>query len=290
MPKAKAVKGEKTIVFSHANSFPAGTYRLLFEAWVAAGYTVHAIDKLGHDPRYPVTNHWPRLRDQLIHFAETKLDAPAFFVGHSLGGYLSLLAAAKKPELALGVLLLDSPLIGGLLTPGIQFAKFTGWGERFSPSSVSKRRREHWPSMAGAHKHFSAKAAFARWNPEVLHDYIQCGIEATDDPHGYTLAFRREVESDIYDTLPHDIPAFLRRHPLQCPLAFIGGTQSKEVKQVGMAVTERVAQGRISWMEGSHLFPFELPVETAAEVLKWLDALESEPGEATKTAPRKNEA
>ncbi len=37
---------------------------------------------------------------------------PAYFVGHSLGGFVSLMTAAQTPELARGVLLLDSPLLG----------------------------------------------------------------------------------------------------------------------------------------------------------------------------------
>ncbi|MEO8155740.1 MAG: alpha/beta hydrolase [Rhizobacter sp.] len=268
-----------SIVFSHANSFPAGTYRVLFEAWRAAGYTVHAVEKYGHNPNYPVTNHWPRLRDQLIHFAEAHVKGPAFFVGHSLGGFLSLLAAARRPELARGVLMLDSPVIGGLLTPTIQFAKFTGWAERFSPANVSKGRRQHWPSLEAAHAHFASKAAFARWDPRVLDDYIRCGIEPSQPPHasGYTLSFRRDVETDIYNTIAHDIPGFLRRHPLQCPVAFIGGTQSTEVRQVGMSATKRLADGRVSWIEGSHLFPFERPQETSAEVLRMLSVLAQSP-------------
>jgi len=273
----KAHRG--TIVFSHANSFPAGTYRVLFEAWRAAGYTVHAIDKYGHDPAYPVTQHWPRLREQLVHFAQAHATEPAFFVGHSLGGFLSLLAAAKHPELARGVVMLDSPLIGGLLTPTIQFAKLTGWAERLSPAHVSKSRRKHWPSKEAAHTHFASKPAFARWAPEVLHDYIDSGIEPDEDG-GVTLSFRREVETDIYRTLAHDIPGFLRRHPLQAPLAFVGGTQSTEVRQVGMFSTERVSEGRISWIEGSHLFPFEQPKQTSAEVLRWLKTLAEVPATA----------
>jgi pimeloyl-ACP methyl ester carboxylesterase len=38
---------------------------------------------------------------------------PAFLVGHSLGGFLSLMCAARHPSLAQGVLLVDSPLLGG---------------------------------------------------------------------------------------------------------------------------------------------------------------------------------
>ena len=38
------------IVFSHANGFPAGTYRVLFELWRKAGHEVHAVERFGHDP------------------------------------------------------------------------------------------------------------------------------------------------------------------------------------------------------------------------------------------------
>jgi hypothetical protein len=54
----------------------------------------------------------------------------------------------------------------------------------------------------------------------------------------------------------------------------VGGTESAEVRQVGMRITERLADGRISWIEGSHLFPFERPHETADEVLRWLKLLD----------------
>ena len=60
------------IIFSHANGFPAGTYRLLFEAWQAAGRRVAAVERFGHDPRYPVSSNWPRLRDQLVDFIQAQ--------------------------------------------------------------------------------------------------------------------------------------------------------------------------------------------------------------------------
>lgn len=262
------------LVFSHANSFPAGTYRKLFDVWRAAGYRVAAVEQYGHDEKYPVSNHWPRLRDQLTDFVDREVRGPAFFVGHSLGGFLSLLAAARRPDLARGVVLLDSPVIGGMVGAMVHFAKITGFGARFSPGHVSARRRQHWTSPEAAHAHFAAKEAFARWDPEVLRDYITCGIVPSEPPlePGYTLGFTREVETQIYHTLPTDIPTFLRRHPLQCPVAFIGGTRSDEVRRVGMFETERVTQGRVSWIDGTHLFPLEQPETTANEVLRCLSA------------------
>ena len=75
-----------TIVFSHANGFPSGTYETLFERWRAAGYRVIAVDRYGHDPAYPVSNNWPHLRDQLIDFIEATRETCFFQVGESKYG------------------------------------------------------------------------------------------------------------------------------------------------------------------------------------------------------------
>ena len=64
--------------------------------------------------------------------------------------------------------------------------------------------------------------------------------------------------------------AWLRRHPLHCPLAFIGGLQSVEARQAGTAATHRVAGELFTLTEGSHLFPMEHPDTTAALVLDTL--------------------
>lgn len=261
----------RTIVFSHANSFPAGTYRVLFEAWRKAGWRVLAIDKFGHDPAYPVRSNWSPTRDELIHFVEREAPGEAVhLVGHSLGGFLSLLAACRRPQIAASVVLIDSPLVTGWRAHGLQVFKATGLVERVTPGKVSRTRRWQWPSVADAHRHFAAKAIFARWDPRVLRDYMASGI-APDPAHGgVQLAFRREIETRFYNTLPHHLAGVLRRHPPRCPVSFIGGTQSAEMRQVGMATTRRVCKGRIEMLEGTHLFPMERPAATAAAVLRAL--------------------
>jgi pimeloyl-ACP methyl ester carboxylesterase len=258
------------LVFSHANGFPAGTYRKLFAAWADAGWRVLALDRYGHDPAFPVASNWRPTRDELVRFVERSgAQSPVHLVGHSLGGYLSLLAACRRPDLAASVVLLDSPVLAGWRAHSVRVAKATRLIHHVTPGRVSQRRRHHWPSADAVHKHFATKRAFARWDPDVLDDYLRAGFEP-DPGGGLRLAFRRDVETQFYNTLPHHLGGLLRVHPPRCPVHFIGGTQSAELRQVGLAATRRLVQGPLTWIEGSHLFPMERPLQTAAAVLQKL--------------------
>lgn len=264
-----------TIVFSHANGFPAGTYRQLFQRWQAQGWRVVALDKFGHDPRYPVTSNWPRLRDQLIDFIQAQGPGPVYLVGHSLGGLLSLLAACKRPELAAGLVLLDSPVITGWRAHSIRMLKLSGLIARVSPGHISRTRRHEWPSRKAVAAHYGSKPLFARWAPGVLNDYLACG---TTRRGGKTvLAFDREVETRIYNTLPHHLGLLLHRHPVRCPVGFIAGTRSVEIRQGGLESSRRLAGQRFRWMEGTHLYPMEKPAEAADLVLELLSGMAADP-------------
>lgn len=256
------------VVFAHANSFPAGTYSLLFNLLQQRGIDAQAVDRFGHDPRFPVTDNWPHLVEQLAEFVRSQAHrwggAP-YLVGHSLGGFLSVMVASKYPDLARGVLMLDSPLISGWRATTLGMAKRTQLVGSVSPGKVSQRRRDHWASAADAQTYFQSKRLFTRWQPQVLQDYLTHGLEAGEGEQ-VRLRFTRETETAIYNTLPHNLGGWLSRHPLRCPAAFIGGRASREMKQVGMDLTQRVTQGRISMLDGSHLFPMEQPQSTAAAI------------------------
>lgn len=233
-----------------------------------------ALDRYGHDPAYPVSSNWPHLLRQLLDFIEDRtvpaIDGPVTLVGHSLGGYLSLMAACKRPDLCAGVVLLDSALIGGWRAHSLHAVKLSGLMRRMSPGRVSRRRRHEWPDVAAVRQHFETRSKFAAWDPRMLDDYAELGTEERDGSRH--LSFERSIETRIYDTLPHNLDGFLKRHPLRAPAAFIGGTRSQEIHQIGLGPTQRLTHGRMSWIAGSHLFPFERPDETANAVLHWLAA------------------
>lgn len=230
------------IHFSHANGFPASTYRTIF-AELADDYDLRFIERIGHDRRYPVTRDWPHLVDQLLDDIGGRYERPVWLVGHSLGGYLSLMAALKKPQWVRGVVMLDSPIIAGWRSGALRASQWAGLDERLSPAAATRNRRTHWANRDDAWRHFHEKPAFARWDERMLADYIDYGIPQASADGERALAFDRQVEYLIYRTLPHTLGPRLA-HGAPVPLGFLAGTRSREVRQVGLDATRRATRGR----------------------------------------------
>lgn len=255
------------LLFSHANGFPAPVYGVMLDA-LAPGFRIARPERIGHDPRYPVTPDWPHLVDELVARAHAAAgDARRIWlVGHSLGGYLSLLAAHRLADSALaarvaGVVMLDSPLIAGWRAHLVTVGRRTGLDNLLMPMRATLQRRRHWPDRDAVRAHFLAKPAFARWDPRVLEDYVEHGTLPLDDG-ARELAFVRETEFAIYRSLPTTTVSDLAPR-LRVPVAFLAGTRSRELRHAGTAATQRLVDGRWTWIEGSHLFPMERPLDTA---------------------------
>jgi hypothetical protein len=143
-----------------------------------------------------------------------------------------------------------------------------------SPGKISQTRTQVWASEQAAYESFKSKRAFALWEDAVLRDYIAYGTFAGADGKRH-LSFDRRIETKIYNTLPDHLPALLRRKPLQCPAAFIGGLQSEELKRTGTELTAQFTQKRMNWIDGTHLFPMEKPQATAALIEGVINAMSS---------------
>jgi pimeloyl-ACP methyl ester carboxylesterase len=246
--------------FSHANGFPAACYQQLF-SHLEADFRISAINTLGHDARYPVSDGWPHLVDELVDYLEREVGAPVIGVGHSLGGYLSYLAAVRRPELFRALILLDSPIMSPVKGRAFGLMKRLGVADRLTPAHLTLERRREWPSAEAAREHFRHKGAFRRFDPACLDDYAFRGTTAVEGG-GVRLAFDPVVEHRIYQCIPHDLHRHRRR--LAVPAGFIGGRDSEELRRIGTGAMR--GRFRIHIVDGGHLFPFERPAPAAAAI------------------------
>lgn len=232
-------------------------------------YRVGWIEAIGTDPRYPPTEGWPRLVEQLIDALEREYGGePVCAVGHSLGAYLSFLSAVRRPELFRAIVLLDAPVIGAFKGRALGAVKRLGMVDRFTPAGMTRERRSVWATREEAKAHFRPKKLFRNFTDECLEHYVRFGLAGA--PGRFRLLIDPEIEYRIYRTIPHGMGRHLRS--LKVPAGFVGGEDSDVLRRVGLGAMRgpRFAKLRVP---GGHLFPFEHPLVAAATVEELLGRL-----------------
>ncbi|MDB5775878.1 MAG: alpha/beta hydrolase [Herbaspirillum sp.] len=258
--------------FAHANSYPAGTYRLFFER-LRQHYDIHAMAMHAHNPDYPVDDGWTSLGRELSDELARRYSAPVILVGHSLGGILSLIAARNRPDLVRCVVLLDSPIVAGWRAMILRLMKAFNVEHKHAPSRFSVKRRNVWPDRESSYRHFASKRVFAAWPEEVLRDYVEHGI--SEQENGVGLSFSRETETAIYRTIPHDLGKLTKQN-FPVPVGFIGGEDSVECRLAGLAATRRLVGENFIQIPGGHLFPMATPEAAAEAVNQMINTVLSE--------------
>lgn len=256
---------KEIIHFAHANSFPAKTYSKLF-GFLADDYEINYLERHAHDPVYPVTDGWERLRDELSNELTKRYSAPVIGIGHSLGGILHFLAAIENPELYKAIILLDSPFVSRLSSAALRLLKRTKLIDKYSPSHTARFRRNNWKSKEEVFEHFRQKEMFKSFDEDVLRDYANYGSVETES--GVKLLFDPGIEAKIYRTIPHGFGKF--RGKLKVPAAYIGGIDSKEARLARLGFMKKHFPINFYFMEGTHLFPFEHPQKTAENIRRAL--------------------
>jgi pimeloyl-ACP methyl ester carboxylesterase len=259
--------------FAHANSYPAGTYRLFFES-LREHYDVRALPMHAHNPSYPVDDGWKSLARELSDTLAEEYKEPVILVGHSLGGILSLRAAQNRPDLARCVVLLDSPIVGGWRAAALRIMKVFNIEHKKAPSRYSVKRRNLWPDRASSYQHFSSKRVFAAWPPEVLKDYVEHGLieNQEKEENGVSLRFSRETETAIYRTIPHDL-GHLTQQNFPVKVGFVGGIDSVECRLAGLEATKRLVGNNFIQILGGHLFPMSTPKAAAEATHKMIEKI-----------------
>jgi pimeloyl-ACP methyl ester carboxylesterase len=206
-------------VFLHANGFNAGTYSTILGP-LAVEYRLLAVDQRGHgltslDAEPSGRADWLDLRDDLLALMKVEDLADVVLSGHSMGGTVSLLAAAisasAKALVLFDPVILPEPILGGAAeSPMVQAAL---------------RRRDRFASRDEAFAAYRGRGAFRTWPEETLYDYLETGLAEARDG-GFTLACAPAWEAANYAAQGHDSRAALSAcsAPIRILTAEMGST------------------------------------------------------------------
>jgi pimeloyl-ACP methyl ester carboxylesterase len=174
------------VLWLHANGFNASTYRSILSP-LGDRLRVLAVDLRGHGrstlPAVPSwRRNWSDLRDDLVALLDQLGAPPLVLAGHSMGGTISLLAAARRPHAVKALALFDPVIMARPVALYAQRPRATKPMWRRTPlvrSTLRRRAVFDTPELALAA--YRGRGAFRTWSDAVLADYLDDGLRKRPD-------------------------------------------------------------------------------------------------------------
>lgn len=254
------------IHFAHANGIPSPTYQKLFDA-LSDEYDVVYVPLIGADIRYPISNQWHHLIEQMVQSIVSQAKGrKVIAVGHSLGALLSFMVSNRNPELVQQVIMLDPPLIIGKASLGLHLAKIFSpkTVDKTTPAGLSAKRRDHWESREQAASLLRSRGLFKAFDQDCFDAYIQYGLKDDTSKGGVTLSIPKQVEVDIFRTTPS--LWWLPQPKPKMPVDMVVGQQSEFLKHKFPQIAQQKLGIPYHIVAGGHMFPLEHPLETVAMI------------------------
>lgn len=258
--------------FAHANGFNALTYRSLL-ARLEGEFRIFAGDLRGHgqttlaaNPRG--MNSWLIYRDDILRTIES-LDGgrPKLLVGHSMGATASLAAAAARPAMVTGLVLVEPVVLPPNYLRWLNFMRTLGLLNYLFPLvRQAQRRRSIWPSREALFAAYRGRGAFRSWPEEVVRDYVDGGTLDFLDGKQVRLACTPGWEAANYRAGPPDIWKTLEK--VRCPVTLlVGENRSTCPAEVIELMGQSLPHMRVVHVkDASHFLPMEFPGIVISEI------------------------
>jgi pimeloyl-ACP methyl ester carboxylesterase len=205
-------EGPVDVVFSHANTFNARTYRTILGP-AAEELRILAYDLRGHGATELPTGiegrrDWSDLAGDLVALLEVLDLRGVVLAGHSMGATITLMAAAEAADRVRAVALFEPVVIPPEMVnrPDAAQPRMTHAVEG------ALRRRRSFASPQSALETFLGRGVFKSWPREMVADYVRDGLRLRPDG-SYDLACTPEWEAANYRAQVHDLRDAFQRAP-----------------------------------------------------------------------------
>jgi pimeloyl-ACP methyl ester carboxylesterase len=173
-------------VFAHATGFHGRCWDYIIRQFPDRRAIAFESRSQGRSGRTPPPCHWRTFGTDLAFFSGALGIHDAIGIGHSMGGYISTLTAAFRPETYSALLLIDPTIFPRAY-----------YGGPAPDASATRRRRNQWTSSDEMFERFRDRLPFQRWHPAIVRDY--CDYALVPNGAGFELACPPEVEASIYE-------------------------------------------------------------------------------------------
>lgn len=259
-----------TLHFAHANGFPAGSYRQIFNQ-LPADWKVLAKPQFGHEGHLPVNANWSNQVTELLEYVRQHNNGrPVYAVGHSFGAVISFMAACEQPELFSGLIAIDPPLVTGPGSLLLRGAKYTPYINKITPAKLAQTRNTRWRQDTDLVAYFRNKALFKNMPDACIADYVDAATALRQDQR--ELTFKAAVEADIFRNIPHNLNQYKGR--LQCPGLLITGEQTTVCRPQYWKRFLAMNPMQHIRMAGGHMLPLEYPDQMAAQICQTISQWE----------------
>ncbi len=258
---------------AHATGLCANAYTE-FSQELSEKYEIIGLDFRGHGrssaTAVPINLHnWePFYRDLESIFRYQK--QPIIAVGHSMGGTVSAVVAARFPELVSKLILIEPGLMPPLWRSFVYFVQKSGLAMHVPFVTSVTKRKKSWKDKTEAMNDLGLKGPFKSWRRNVLEDYLSQGTKTHKDG-SIELLCDPLWEGKILATAPVGIWSEVSK--IKCPTLVVYGEKSKTfLPAVAVKLKKLLPHVSIQKMLNiGHFIPMEKPEELAEIVTEFIE-------------------
>jgi len=261
-----------TIHLSPANGFKAASYRSFMNGFDGQ-YHFTGMDCRGSWPNTASPNEKFTMHDfadDLIEGLQQAHSSPVIGLGHSQGGFVTLIAAIKRPDLFSKLVLIEpaslpNPWIDRIY-PYIPKSVLYAW-----PSLIkgSLNRQKYWETKHQFYQRYREHGTFKRFTEHAFEDYMEFGLREHNS--GWELTFSPEWEAHIFRKVEF-IWKYLNN--IKIPTLFIKAQHSNLYTKKCFDRQNKSLNSFISTIEINntyHLLPNEQPEICIKTITNWLE-------------------
>ena len=262
-----------TTLFLHANGMSAGTYTPFYR-YLTSGLHLVAGDLPGHGlsgpPGATPIRSWRAFVSDMQQLLTRHFEPPINVVGHSFGGVVAYLTAARFPGLIKSLVMIDPPVF--IPRPKLwmlSLLRRLGGVGQIPIVKAARRRKYLFDSRQDAAERFMAgKGMFKTWGKSFIQAYIDSALDF-DQMHG-RLRCHPDTEAQIFSSMPND--AWGHAQHIKCPVLLLRGQNSDAfIAGAARRLSGKIPTCRLETIpDTTHFLPMEKPELVASVILDHL--------------------